>query len=46
MHWNSNTDRRHALTEDGEERWVVTYPKAKRGEASVKKVKEPASYSE
>lgn len=44
MHWNANAQREQAVTPDGEQRYKVVYPKAKQGEATVKVVKEEASY--
>ena len=44
LHWNANAQREQAVAPDGEQRYKVVYPKAKHGEATLKVVKEEASY--
>ena len=46
MHFNENSQRKQAKTEMGEDRWVVIYPKAHKGEKYIAgKIKEEATYS-
>ena len=46
MHFNENSQRKQAKTKEGEDRWVVIYPKAHKGEKSIaRKIKEEATYS-
>lgn len=46
MHFNENSKRKQAITKGGDDRWVVIYPKAHKGEKSIaKKVKEDPTYS-
>jgi hypothetical protein len=46
MHYNENANRRQAVTNEGNERWFVVYPKAHKGEKAVAKpVKEKPTYS-
>ncbi|CAB3977882.1 Hypothetical predicted protein [Paramuricea clavata] len=45
MHFNENSQRKQAKTKEGEDRWVVIYPKAHKGEKSIaRKIKEEATY--
>ena len=45
MHYNENSTRRQAADDHGELRYLVTYPKAKRGGPAVRPNKEKATYS-
>ncbi|CAB3996155.1 Hypothetical predicted protein [Paramuricea clavata] len=45
MHFNENSQRKQAKTKEGEDRWVVIYPKAHKGGKSIaRKIKEEATY--
>ena len=45
LHSNENTERPQAKTKTGEARWRISYPKARHGEAVVKEVKTPITFS-
>ena len=46
MHFNENSNRNHAKTKNGLNRWVVVYPKAQKGEKAIaKKIKEAPTFS-
>jgi len=44
MHWNANAGRLQAQAKSGRLRYSVDYPKAKKGDPSVKIMKTPTSY--
>ena len=46
IHWNANAGRKLATTKDGSKRYSVSFPKAKKGEATLKKIKEKTTYGE
>uniref|UniRef100_A0A1X7T9X2 Uncharacterized protein n=1 Tax=Amphimedon queenslandica TaxID=400682 RepID=A0A1X7T9X2_AMPQE len=46
LHFNENTDRNHALTEDRKKRYEIVFPKFKRGGHSVRKVTIDPTYNE
>jgi len=45
LHFNENSNRPQATDQNGESRWAVSYPKARRGEAVVKQVKVAPTYA-
>ena len=45
LHFNENSNRPQATNQNGDSRWAVSYPKARRGEAVVKQVKVALTYS-
>jgi hypothetical protein len=46
MHFNENSQRNQAKTQEGEDRWVVIYPKVHKGEKCIaRKIKEEPTYS-
>lgn len=44
IHQNENTERRQAITKGGDLRWKVAYPKAKKGDHTLKAVMDTCSY--
>lgn len=44
IHQNENTERRQAITKGGDLRWKVAYPKAKKGDHTLKAVLDTCSY--
>ena len=44
MHWNHNANRGQATTGEGELKYAVVFPKAKKGQPAVKKIVPEASY--
>ena len=44
LHYNENSRREQATTAAGVKRYVVMFPKHKKGEHTVKQVKEPCTY--
>ena len=46
LHYNENSRREQATTAAGDKRYVVMFPKHKKGEHTVKPVKEPCTYGE
>ncbi|XP_070389108.1 uncharacterized protein [Dermacentor albipictus] len=44
MHYNENSERRQACTQDGTSRWIVKYPKATGGNAVACPVKEQPTH--
>ena len=45
LHFNENVKRQHAMTNNGEERWAVSYPRSQMGAAIVKPVKVAVTYN-
>ena len=45
LHWNANTGRAQAETQDGKKRFSVSFLKANAGQPSVLKIKTKISYS-
>lgn len=46
MHFNENSNRKQAVTKEGEHRYRIVYPKYKKGGYVVKKVVEAPTYGE
>ena len=46
MHYNENSIRQQAVTAEGELQYTVSYPKAKKGQPTVRPIKEKATFSE
>ena len=46
IHFNENSDREQARSLDGELKWQISYPKAKKGEPVAKQVKVQCTYGE
>ncbi|KAL1475488.1 hypothetical protein MTO96_037256 [Rhipicephalus appendiculatus] len=44
LHYNENADREQAVTKDGELRWKIRHPKAKKGEPVITSVKAEPSF--
>ncbi|XP_042146397.1 uncharacterized protein LOC115325077 [Ixodes scapularis] len=44
MHYNQNSDRKQATTKDNKKRFALRYPKSRKGEWSVQRIMETASY--
>ena len=45
LHWNANAQREQALTQEGEQRYAMDYPKARHRQATFKDIKEISSKS-
>ena len=43
LHYNTNADRMQAVTDDGRPRYSVVFPKAKKGDHAIRKIKTQAS---
>ena len=44
LHYNTNADRMQAVTDEGRPRYSVVFPKAKKGDHAISKIKTQASY--
>ena len=46
LHYNENSNRRHAITADGDKRYKIVYPKFKQGGYSVRPIQVDTTFSE
>jgi hypothetical protein len=44
LHYNENGNKPHAVTETGEEKWSIHFPKFKKGGYSVRPIKTASTY--